>query len=395
MSNREAVGERPAGLTQDMLDRSARGLVDQHVFDAAVRKTRMAMTLSDPNLPDCPLIYVNEAFATLTGYRPEEVIGRNCRFLQGPDSDPTAVRRIRDAVAQGRPITEDIYNYRKDGSGFWNSLLISPVFDDDGKLSYLFASQGDVSSPREVARRQTRRLDSMGALVAGVAHEFNNLMTVVLGNLEQIAARSADAGISRYLERADGAAKRAGRFASELLSLAGRKGREPVVLDISELLRETAPPLTQAIGPDVAIDLDLAPATLARLDRERFEQVLLNLIDNACDAMPGGGRITLRTKVWPGPAAALDGRDTVELVVADTGAGMSPPVRKRATELFFTTKAAGGSTGLGLFLALEFVDEAGGRLSIDSEVGQGTTVSLMFPHAAAAKSDAGQDAPGD
>ncbi len=395
MSDREAMGEKPAGLTQDMLDRSGRGLIDQHVFDAAVRKTRMPMSLSDPNLPDAPLIYVNDAFAALTGYRPDEAVGRNCRFLQGPGTDPASVQRIRDAVAQRRPITEDLYNYRKDGSGFWNSLFVSPVFDDDGRLSYLFASQSDISYRREALRRQTQRLDSMSALVAGVAHEFNNLMTVVLGSLEQVAARSADAGISRYLERADQAAQRAGKFANELLSLAGRECQEISVLDISELLRASAPTLTRAIGPDVTIDLDLAPATLVRLDRERFERVLFNLIHNARDAMPGGGRITLQTRVLPGPAAALDGRDTVELVVADTGAGMSPPVKKRATELFFTTKAAGDSTGLGLFLTLEFVDEVGGRLSINSEVGQGTTVSLMFPHATAARPDASQDALGD
>ena len=366
-------------LTPAMLDRSARGLVDQRVFESAVHKTRMAMAVADPNLPDCPLVYVNHAFTVLTGYEASAVVGRNCRFLQGPDTDPATVQRIRDAVAEQRPLTEEIYNYRKDGSGFWNALLVSPVFDQTGKVSYLFASQSDISHREEILRRQTQRLDSMGALVAGVAHEFNNLMTVVLGSLEKIASHGADP--DRYVKRADWAAKRAGQFANELLSLAGRDSHAETVLDLSEALRASTATLAQILGPNVAVNLDLTPGALVRLDRVRFDRVLLNLVANARDAMPDGGRIDLRTRVVPASGAApLKGREAVELLVADTGRGMPPAIAKRATELFFTTKATGESTGLGLFLALEFVDQSGGKLSIDSSVGHGTNVSLMFPH---------------
>ena len=104
------------------LEASSRGLVHQHVFETAVHRTRMAMALSDPNLPDCPLVYVNPAFSELTGYAPEEIIGRNCRFLQGPETDRDVVQRISQAVADRMPINEEVYNYRRDGSGFWNAL---------------------------------------------------------------------------------------------------------------------------------------------------------------------------------------------------------------------------------------------------------------------------------
>jgi len=155
--------------TQSELNASGRGLVYQHVFETAMHRTRMLMALSDPNLPDCPLVYINPAFAELTGYDTESSVGRNCRFLQGPDTDPNSVQRIRQAVAERRSINEEIYNYRRDGSGFWNALYMSPVFDDEGRLIYFFASQIDISDRKEAHRRQMQRMESMGALASGVA----------------------------------------------------------------------------------------------------------------------------------------------------------------------------------------------------------------------------------
>ena len=139
-------------------------LLDQHVFQVAVHETRMPMVLADPNLPDCPLVYVNPAFLDMTGYAAEEVLGRNCRFLQGPETDRDTVARIRQAIAAREVFQDEIYNYRKDGSGFWNALHVSPVFDRQGKLLYHFGSQIDVSTQKEAARRQVQRMESMGAL---------------------------------------------------------------------------------------------------------------------------------------------------------------------------------------------------------------------------------------
>lgn len=370
--------------TPSELAASGQGLVYQHVFETAVHRTRMAMALSDPNLPDCPLVYVNPAFTELTGYTLEASVGRNCRFLQGPETDRDAVQRIRRAVREHRAIDEEIYNYRYDGSGFWNALYISPVFDDHGRLIYFFASQIDISARKEAVRRQTQRMESMGALASGVAHEFNNLLTVVLGSLERATANTVDESQKRHLERAEWGARRAGQLAAELLSLARRQANEEHTMDLNEVLHDFQDTLAQIVPHGVHVSLDLAPApVLARLDSGQLELVLLNLVRNAADAMPDGGQLRLSTRVLPAPEAAalLNGREVVELVVADTGQGMPPEVIERATELFFTTKAAGKGTGLGLFLALEFVDKSGGRLTIDSKVGHGTRMRLAFPQA--------------
>jgi PAS domain S-box-containing protein len=368
--------------TQAELAASSRGLVEQGVFEAAVHKTRMGMALADPNLPDCPLVYVNPAFTALTGYEPEDALRRNCRFLQGPDTDPASVRRIREAIANRTSIQEEIYNYRRDGQGFWNALYISPVFDDEGTLTYYFASHIDISARREAVRRQAQRMESMGALASGVAHEFNNLLTVVLGSLERAALRAVDEGQRKHLDRASWGARRAGELAGELLSLSRRQTSEDRIMDLNQLLRGFEDTLTQVAPGGVRLRLDLAAEPLpVRVDHAKLELVLLNLLRNAADAMPKGGEVTVSTRVLPAADArsVLDRTEAVELAVSDNGEGMPPEVAERATDLFFTTKAPGKGTGLGLFLVLEFMDKSGGRLKIDSQAGLGTRVRMVLP----------------
>jgi PAS domain S-box-containing protein len=156
----------------------------------------MPMVLADPNLADCPVVYCNDAFCDLTGYERAEILGRNCRFLQGPDTDRDAVRRIAEALAQRRHVHEDLYNYRKDGRGLWVALEISPVFDEDGSLRFFFGSQVDITWRREAKLLQARHIESIRALSMGVAHEFNNLMTVVTGVSVSLSWPCGDHGAS-------------------------------------------------------------------------------------------------------------------------------------------------------------------------------------------------------
>ena len=130
-------------------------------FAAAVRATRMPMLITDPSRPDNPIVFVNDAFSKLTGYARAEILGRNCRFLQGPETDRADVARIRDAIERRVPIEIDLLNHKKDGEVFWNRLLISPVFDEDGRLTYFFASQFDVTLERERLVRLQRDRDAL------------------------------------------------------------------------------------------------------------------------------------------------------------------------------------------------------------------------------------------
>ena len=367
------------------------GLEVGGIFAQIVHKTRTAMAIADPHQPDCPLVFINPAFTELTGYDAPSILGRNCRILQGADTDPEAIGRIRRAIDERKPIEEELYNYRRDGSGFWNALYITPIFNDSGEFSCFFANQFDISSRREAQRRQQQRIESIGALASGVAHEFNNLMTVVLASIERATDQASDETQRRHLERADWGAQRAGKLASELLSLSRREVYESHIVDLNRIIRDFEGAMANLIPASIRLDIQAASVpTPARLDQGQLEMVLLNLVRNAADAMQAGGVVTVAARVLSQAeaAASLGGHKAVELRVSDTGHGMQPEIAERATELFFTTKnsphghAGPSGTGLGLFLALEFVDKCAGRLAIDSRPGVGTHVTLVFPQAA-------------
>ncbi|NOG71263.1 PAS domain-containing protein [Roseicella sp. DB1501] len=338
--------------------------------------TRTPMVLADPSFTDCPIVYCNDAFCAMTGYERAEVLGRNCRFLQGPDTDRVAVRRIAEALAGHRHVEEEIYNYRKDGRGVWLAVHISPVFDAQGALRYFFGSQLDVTRRRGAERLQARHIESIGALCTGVAHEFNNLMTTVVGSVAQALKQAVDPRQRQRLERAAWAAQRAGEQASRLLDLAQRQTAAGEPVDLNFAVQALQGTIARVIGPEARIVLELAAHPLvANLDHGQLERVLLSLVRNAAEAMPEGGAVTIATSATGTPGVAA----TAQIAVSDTGCGMPPEVVGRATEAFFTTKDACTSAGMGLFLALGFVEQAGGRLAIDTQPACGTTVRLFIP----------------
>ncbi|MBW4021912.1 MAG: PAS domain-containing protein [Proteobacteria bacterium] len=350
------------------------------IFFAAVQMSRMPMCLTDPHQPDNPIIFANPAFEQLTGYAQEEILGRNCRFLQGVGTDREVVAAIRRGLDAGEDVHHELLNYRKDGTPFWSALFISPVVDSDGSLVYHFASQLNVTRRREAEAvlQQSQRMETLGTMASGMAHEFNNLMTVVLAGLERAADANDPALRQKQIDRATWGAQRAARLTSQMLSFARRQFHDDKVLDIGELLLNFDNILDQMAGDAVRVSLDLpAQPILAAVDAGQMELALLNLVRNAADAMPDGGEIIVRAR-----AKGLDGpgsADVVEVSVTDTGTGMEAHVLRRAVEPFFTTKERGKGTGLGLSMVNGFVEQTGGRLEIESGSGQGTTIRLTFP----------------
>ena len=363
------------------------GLDDRgNVFFAAIEMTRMPMILTDPNQPDNPIAFANKAFLDLTGYEEKEILGRNCRFLQGSQTDREAVAELRRAVAAKESIALEILNYRRDGSPFWNAVFIGPVYDTSGKLLYFFASQLDVTRRRETeqAFRQAQKTEAIGQLTAGLAHDFNNLLQVVNGNLELLANKVDGDRASRYLENARAAAERGAKLTGQLLAFARKTRLEPRRIDLSERIAGFAEVIESSVGKSVELHLSLRRGLpQAVLDPEQLEMAILNIVINARDAMPGGGVVTIATgkRQLDGEAQAHDlaPGHYVTIEVSDEGEGMSPYVIQRATEPFFTTKATGKGTGLGLAMASGFVQQSRGRLEIESEQGQGTTIRMLFP----------------
>lgn len=361
------------------------GLDDRgNIFFAAVEMTRMPMVITDPRQPDNPIVFCNGAFLDLTQYKEDDVVGRNCRILQGPQTDRHTVDEVRKAVAEQRAVAVDILNYKADGTPFWNALFIGPIFDQDGQLLYFFASQMDITERRtsQESHLQAQKMEAIGQLTAGMAHDFNNLLQVINGNLEValISLEKPDAARAA-LERAQRAAMRAGKLTQQLLTFARKQRLEPKAVNLNTLVVEFSEMLVRTLGDKVDLRLDLRPGLpLCHLDPTHLEMALLNVLINARDAMPDGGQVTVGTAIVRGEERI----SYVDLCVVDKGIGMPPEVLRRATEPFFTTKGPG--TGLGLAMVHGFVQQSHGRLEIDSKPGEGTTVRMIFPVA-----DNGQD----
>ncbi len=218
-------------------------------------------------------------------------------------------------------------------------------------------------------------------VTAGVTHEFNNLLTIVLSSLEQLRKQKLDERGLELLQRAEWGARQAARVTGQVLSFARGEGREVRVADLNEAVIGCDKVLTHAAGGGVQVTFDLAPRPLpARLEFGQLELALLNLVRNASDATAGVGRILVRTSGHP--TDGLDGQATVEVSVIDAGPGMADAVIRQAAEPFFTTKASGGGTGLGLWMVRRFMESCGGKLVIESEPGRGCTMRLVFPRAA-------------
>jgi len=377
-------------------------------FTAAVRATRMPMVIANPREADNPIVFANDAFCRLTGYAREEILGRNCRFLQGPESDPATVDRIRAAIKAQEPIEVDIRNHAKDGRPFWNRLLIAPVHDANGDLAYFFANQFDITVDRdnlaeaneklraeaaerervEETLRQSQKMEAVGQLTGGLAHDFNNLLTGITGSLEMLQNRLAQGrliDLDRYITAAQGAAKRAAALTHRLLAFSRRQTLAPKPTDVNRLITGMEEMIRRTAGPEIATEVVIAGGLWNTLiDPNQLENALLNLCINARDAMPKGGRLTIETgNKWLDAHAAPD-RDLppgqyVTLCVSDTGTGMPPEVIRRAFDPFFTTKPIGMGTGLGLSMVYGFVRQSGGQARIYSEPGQGTMVCLYLP----------------
>jgi PAS domain S-box-containing protein len=368
-------------ITQDGLqDRS-------NIFFAAVEMTRMPMVVTDPRQPDNPIVFANGAFYDLTGYTPEETMGRNCRFLQGAQTDQRTVDEVRHAINEQRAVAVDILNYKKGGKPFWNALFLGPIFDQDGNLLYFFASQMDITERRttQEAYLQAQKMEAIGQLTAGMAHDFNNLLQVINGNLE-VALLSLDRPelARQQLERAQRAAMRAGRLTQQLLTFARKQRLEPKPININNLVFDFSEMLVRTLGGKIELRLDLRPGLpVCMLDATHLEMALLNVLINARDAMPEGGEVTVATSVVRGEdrlkVHGLPQGSYVALCVIDHGVGMAPEVLRRATEPFFTTKGPG--TGLGLAMVHGFVQQSHGRLEIESKPGEGSKVTMIFPTA--------------
>ena len=392
---------RAPGPNTPVTGSGAAGVVDQHhdIFFAAVETTRMPMIVTDPHQPDNPIIFANRAFIRMTGYSADELIGSNCRFLQGKETDRDTLAEVRDAIRDHREFATEILNYRKDGSSFWNALFVSPVFNRSGDLVYFFGSQLDVSRRRdaEESLHQAQKMESLGQLTGGIAHDFNNLLQVVSGHNEVMLALldhpTLDVSrMRRAGEAVRAATDRAAKLTHQLLAFSRKQRLEGRLLNLNGLVESMGEMAGRTLGDDIVLKSVLAPDLwTTRIDPTQAEVALLNVLINARDAMPEGGRVTITTRNEE--SGRPDGTDRlVSVAVTDTGSGIPSDLLARVMDPFFTTKEEGKGTGLGLSMVYGFAKQSGGFAQIESVVGEGTTVRLSFPATEAAQDEASGEA---
>ena len=284
---------------------------------------------------------------------------------------------------------------RADGAVRWIAARGRVSYDQTGRPVRMAGVVMDTTERRQTedALHQAQKMEAIGQLTGGVAHDFNNLLTVIVGGLDMMIRRPEQTDrVLRLAGAAMAAARRGEQLTQQLLAFSRRQMLRPETLDPNRLLRGFEALAQRAVGETVTLQLDLAPDVAPiRIDPAQFESAVLNLIVNARDAMQAGGTITLRSRnaqrrAAPGPDA-LPAGPYVVVSVTDTGTGIDPQTLARAFEPFFTTKEVGKGSGLGLSQVYGFVRSAGGAVEIESSLGAGTTVALIFPGSADAAVD--------
>ena len=296
-----------------------------------------------------------------------------------PDDRERVVDSFFSAAAGDAENWSAEYRFMRDDGG------VRFVFDrgfvsrnETGKAVHMVGSMVDITDQKvaEMRLAQSEKLEALGQITGGVAHDFNNLLAIILGNAETLFDRATDARDRRLIELISSAAERGRDLTRRLLAFSRRSPIKPVPLDLNAVVLRSAELFGRILRANIRVEIETcaAPARI-EADPSQLDLVLLNLAVNARDAMLSGGTLHLSTQV-----VEADGKKEVVLVVSDTGTGMDADTLRRCLEPFYTTKAVGKGVGLGLSMAFGFMAQSGGRLSIDSQLGQGTRVTLHFPY---------------
>ncbi len=365
---------------------------------SAIEQAGEAVIITDPL---GMIQYVNPAFERITGYARAEALGRNPSILQSGEHDDAFYTQLWDTINSGRTWQGRFINRRKDGALYTEEATISPVRDGAGAISNYVAVKRDISASLAMEREQERlqaqllqaqKMESIGRLAGGVAHDFNNMLSVILGNAElAIADVDPSAQLHHDLQEILTAAQRSADLTRQLLAFARRQTVSPKVLDLNDTVTGMLKMLGRLIGEDVSLvwrpGHDL---WRVRIDPTQVDQMLANLCANARDAIGGVGSVAIETANFVMDddycAAHMGFRpgEYVQLTVTDDGSGMDSETLSHLFEPFYTTKAVGKGTGLGLATIYGIIKQNDGFVNVYSELSHGTTFKLYIPRYVAA-----------
>ena len=334
--------------------------------------------------------WINAAFTTLTGYGAEEALGRNPRDLVKSGAHSRAFfENLWQTILGGDVWRGEMTNRRKDGSQYPEEQTITPLRDARGEITHFIAIKRDLTERRQLEAKalEAQRIDAVGRLAGGIAHDLNNLLTVINGTSDLASADLKPGDPLRAdLEDIHRAGTRAASLTQRLLAFSRRQFLTLEILNLNTVVAGVQDVLMRVIGEDLhVVVVPAADLGRVRADVRQIEQVILNLALNARDAMPTGGTLTIETrnvdldKAFAAAHPSVEPGPCVMLAISDTGVGMDEATRRLAFEPFFTTKPPVTGSGLGLSAVYGIVKQTGGSIWIDSAPGAGTTVSIYLP----------------
>jgi len=340
--------------------------------------------------------YVNNKFTEVTGYLLYDVIGKNPRILKSGETPSEEYKALWDTILDGKEWHGEFHNKKKDGSLYWESATISPIKDVNGKIISFLALKEDITTQKqtEIEQKnlreqllQAQKMESVGRLAGGVAHDFNNMLGVIYGHADLAMEDMKETDpLFRHMELIKSAAEKSANLTHQLLAFARKQPVAPKVVDLNDSISDMLKMLRRLIGEQIILAwLPGGDLWKISIDPSQIDQILANLCVNARDAISGNGQITIETanqkfdekqcKIHTG---YLPG-EFVQITISDSGSGMDEETIKLIFEPFFTTKEIGKGTGLGLATVYGIVQQNNGFIDVQSSPGKGTSFRIFLP----------------
>lgn len=379
-----------------------RDITDRHDAEEALRASENRFRLLVQGVTDYAIFMLspegvvtnwNSGAQRIKGYTQDEVLGTHfSRFYTKEDqTSGLPMRALGQAAEHGRVEMEG-WRVRKDGTRFWANVVIDAIRDEQGKLIGFAKITRDITERKQAAEAleqtrsallQSQKLEAIGKFTGGIAHDFNNLLAVIVSGIERLAYRPDSPPNPKVLESMERAATRAANLTQQLLMFARQKPLKRERHNLNRIIEGFETVLRRVGDKKVSLEFRLTPdLSEVAVDATQFEAALLNLMTNARYAMPGGGAMLVTTEeieLKHEEIGSLPAGRFVKVTVRDTGTGMPPEVAARALEPFFTTKPIGEGTGMGLSQVYGFVQQSDGDMTLETEIGKGTSISLYLP----------------
>jgi PAS domain S-box-containing protein len=339
------------------------------------------------------VVWVNAAFTSLTGYVLDELMGNDLgALLQGPNTDTSTVQKIGRELAEDKDVSVEILNYRKNGSEYWNNLLISAVKDSGGDITHYVGIQNDITDKKQQEKMtiNSQRLDAIGQLSGGICHDFNNILGILSSNMDVLKIKNKDADLDTLLGSMETAILRGSAVTSRLLKLTKQQSEVAEVVDVDHELASAVEMLAQTVRKNIVINSSFHSGKTAFIHKDALVDAVINLIINAQHAIEHHGDIVVsshnvETFNYDKEEVLISEPKTahgyIQISVRDTGCGIPQESIPKIFDSLFSTRSHQTGTGLGLNILIKLVKNEGVGLTVQSQVGIGTNFNLWLPEA--------------